>query len=1024
MDIKTHPTLLSGLLAYYKLEGNVTDSHAGNNGTAEKTISPVAGILRNCIAFDGNGDPQDAIGACQVLNLGQLLAGVNSFSISYWANTNSVSAFQQHVTLASWNGSAMHAQSRLYSQQPAGASGNVDFAYWGATGGYVEVYAPLTNGSWIHWTITLDYNAGSGITTLSIYKNGYLVGSNTNSIGIAKTGTIPLLVGGMPWDYFGTNQRLHQANGKFDEIAIAARAWTAAEVRFLYHTGYPVHYDEVLAESLVRIGATAMEGVQNLGQLEPGCVDDFEGVLNSRGIAMTWVNPDLPGLAGVVIRRSEVTYPATPADGVQVYDDIGEEYTDEDLDPAKIYYYSAFTYITGPVYSAAVSGSWQPLVAPPVTDFEGVPGLHQISLSWVNPTYVNFDEVMIRWSNTVYPTTPLEGDLVYQGDDESVIDTALDPTKTYYYSIFAFDKYGAYSTSQTGNWVPLEQAQVTGAEATSPTVVQITYDMEMRHSDPDGPYDSLNEANYVFTGDDLIVAYSVALYQTDPTIVNVTLTHEMTDAAPYLLTVNNVRDLAHDLTLRDNTESFTGVGTVPRVTGATIRPGYKVRITFSIAMKNDAALLKETNYDFTDGLEASLVEYVDSTHVDVSVGEMLIDHLYTVTVSNVHSLYGSHIASPPNNQAEFTGTGISPTVAEAATQTSVNRVVVDYSENMRVAEATTTMNYIVDPAMEITTVTQLTATRYQIHFVEPLTVGILYTITITGVHDLVGNIIDPDYDTASFTGMDVSPYLYVYPASESVDLPARTLIRIQAVDQELSFTGVDPATWNVSITKDHITRVVMKDGVFDDGLFYGGVTGAADDPNDGMLLRFRPKHGHWEGGSAYTINANIADMEAWTTYATWTLGFNPMELDFFEDNPIACGSDTKVAYPGSTFATSYPACEQLRQIFMRACTHSVDPIVQARTLQVTACQPAIRPIVAPRIDLAIVEATRLGDRVNSIELQTLLAKSMRIITEARDEVETIVGATIIRPFDECLRSGDAALVTGTVASLVILATCV
>jgi len=275
MDIKTHPTLLSGLLAYYKLEGNVTDSHAGNNGTAEKTISPVAGILRNCIAFDGNGDPQDAIGACQVLNLGQLLAGVNSFSISYWANTNSVSAFQQHVTLASWNGSAMHAQSRLYSQQPAGASGNVDFAYWGATGGYVEVYAPLTNGSWIHWTITLDYNAGSGITTLSIYKNGYLVGSNTNSIGIAKTGTIPLLVGGMPWDYFGTNQRLHQANGKFDEIAIAARAWTAAEVRDLYHSGYPLRYEEQYVDSLQ--GAS----VVNLSQPVQGASSDVRALIRN-----------------------------------------------------------------------------------------------------------------------------------------------------------------------------------------------------------------------------------------------------------------------------------------------------------------------------------------------------------------------------------------------------------------------------------------------------------------------------------------------------------------------------------------------------------------------------------------------------------------------------------------------------------------------------------------------------------------------------------------------------------------------
>ena len=657
--IKANAALLSSLIAYYRLEGNVTDSHGSNNGTAEKTISMVAGALRNCIAFDGNGDPQDAIGACQVLNLGQLLAGVNSFSISYWANTNSVSAFQQHVTLASWNGSAMHAQSRLYSQQPAGASGNVDFAYWGATGGYVEVYAPLTNGSWIHWTITLDYNAGSGITTLSIYKNGYLVGSNTNSIGIAKTGTIPLLVGGMPWDYFGTNQRLHQANGKFDEIAIAARAWTAAEVRFLYHTGLPVHYDEVLAESLVAIGATAMEGVQNLGQLEPSCVFEpvtsFEAVAGpvQRQISLSWTNPVHPDFLKVIVRRSDVSFPPSPSSGDLVYEGSNEATIDTDLDASKTYYYSIFAFDSYGTYSVAVTQSCKPEQVP-VTDFEGVSGIRKIEMTWTNPVCPEFVGVMLRRSEITYPATPTDGIQVYNGTDADYTDDGLDNAKTYYYSIFAYITGFEYAEAATGSWSTLIIPNVTDVVAISSIVVRVTYDREMKHTSSSNPDDSLNPTNYAITGGDVpIVVSDVDIVQSNPTIVDL-IVNEMKNEESYHLIVSNVKSLESEQNLDNNDGDFEGIGIPPQVE---IRPvdsknGW-VKIQYSEIMGSSVLVLG--NYSINPELNILGVSSVTSTIFKLVTEPQTSGVDYVLTVSlDVKDQVGNAI-SPENRTVLFRG---------------------------------------------------------------------------------------------------------------------------------------------------------------------------------------------------------------------------------------------------------------------------------------------------------------------------------------------------------------------------------
>lgn len=569
-SIKTHPTLLDGLLAYYKLEGNVTDSHGTNHGTAEKTISTVAGVLRNCIAFDGNGDPPDAIGVCQVLRLGQLIASAQSLSISYWSNLNSVTPFQTHLTLGSWNGAEMHAQCRLWVSQTAGTGTPISFTYWGNTG-YLATTAPVTNGAWVHWAITIDYNVGSGDTTLRVYKNGYLVGSSTGSIGGIKTSTIPLLIGGACWDYFGTNQRLHQSNGKYDEIAIANRAWTPAEVLDLYHTGYPLRYEEVV----VGVGDTI--DLENLSEQEPSATFD------------------------------------------------------------------------------------------PVTNFVAIPGpaQKQITLSWDNPVNPEFVSVIVRRSKIGYPVSPGSGDLAYQGTDEGFLDSDLDPAELYYYSIFSYDTYHTYSVAvQTSSITQeLDRAQLTACVATAKDRVRATFNQTLRLGEGDST-DVLVPANWDFdTLAHPVVAQSIALFQTSPTIIDITLDGEGTAGESYTATAAATIQ-AEDLRTIDpvnRAKTFIGLGEMPQLT-ATVAIGlFRVLVEFSepVLGADDP-----DNYEIVGLVISSVHLHNETLHQYVlHTNQQTPDADYTVVASGITDLVGGPI-DPDHDSLDFTG--YTPTGSYAA----------------------------------------------------------------------------------------------------------------------------------------------------------------------------------------------------------------------------------------------------------------------------------------------------------------------------------------------------------------------
>lgn len=116
-----------------------------------------------------------------------------------------------------------------------------------------------------------------------------------------------------------------------------------------------------------------------------------------------------------------------------------------------------------------------PDTTPPVnvSDFKAEAGDAEVVLSWQNPEDADFQSVKLFRSESFFPKNPGEGKLVYEGQKTSFSDLPLENDKKYYYTIFAFDFSGNFSSGAVASAVPkkiiLPTASPTGTAAPSGT---------------------------------------------------------------------------------------------------------------------------------------------------------------------------------------------------------------------------------------------------------------------------------------------------------------------------------------------------------------------------------------------------------------------------------------------------------------------------------------------------------------------------------------------------------------------------
>ena len=123
----------------------------------------------------------------------------------------------------------------------------------------------------------------------------------------------------------------------------------------------------------------------------------------------------------------------------------------DNLDPESVYYYQLIVETTSgktaQTQGQFVTQSLPDTTAPAnPTDFTAQPLGSSIALNWTNPDENDFDSVRIVRSDKFYPTDIYDGQVLYEGSNETFMDNQVVPNTTYYYTLFAKDTKENYSS--------------------------------------------------------------------------------------------------------------------------------------------------------------------------------------------------------------------------------------------------------------------------------------------------------------------------------------------------------------------------------------------------------------------------------------------------------------------------------------------------------------------------------------------------------------------------------------------------
>jgi hypothetical protein len=313
--------------------------------------------------------------------------------------------------------------------------------------------------------------------------------------------------------------------------------------------------------------------------------------------------------------------------------------------------------------------------------------------------------------------------------------------------------------------------QVSAAEAQDEVTVRVTFDEIMN----DNAALSL-PGNYVFTETTGVAITATAVTPEgggQPTYVDVTV-NEMTDAASYSVEVSNVEDaVGNPIDVANDTAVFAGLGVAPTITALATALD-TIRVTFSEPVQDDAALVNLANYVFSEPGGGNPIAFdlitpeavAFPTYVDVNVTSEMTEGIgnYELAVSNVLD-QANNAMGAPTNTALFNGFGRAPRLSGISVVSST-RLRFNFDEPMLGnAELENPANYVVTPItpgaaslfFSAVDVPNAAFPEWVDIDTSEMTDGASYSGQVSNVQDIVGNVIDPGFDSDTFVGVGEAP---------------------------------------------------------------------------------------------------------------------------------------------------------------------------------------------------------------------------------------------------------------------------
>jgi hypothetical protein len=227
--LSAQPTCVSpptGLVAWWRAEGNASDSVDGASGVIYDGVAFAPGRVGQAFAFNGT------TGAINVPDAPALML-TNSLTVEGWLYVTNAPVAPGMVI---FRGDTRSGLDPYYiSVEPDGSpSGKLSFVIWGADNINAYISRPMPVGAWTHVAATLDGATG----VMKLYTNAVPAGQITTSVrplgpldpafgagvGIGNHSSQP-----GPFNY--------PFRGLIDELSLYNRALSAAEIQAIYNVG-------------------------------------------------------------------------------------------------------------------------------------------------------------------------------------------------------------------------------------------------------------------------------------------------------------------------------------------------------------------------------------------------------------------------------------------------------------------------------------------------------------------------------------------------------------------------------------------------------------------------------------------------------------------------------------------------------------------------------------------------------------------------------------------------------------------